>query len=161
MIRQLCVTATSEPRVCNRSSLTVKRLKKKQKNLRFTRSLIYFTSSLFYKYPARFILSSSQVFKNPKKPSMIATESLQKKETIRFIVANWHRLGFQIGSETSSVPFFWADAPTNLHPLVRVPALRRAPLTMTPKKINVVLSSKLPRICMKITYICRGWRVAY
>lgn len=106
VIRQLCVTATSEPRVCNRSSLTVKRLKKKQKNLCFTRSPIYFTSSLFYKYPARFILSSSQVFKNPKKPSMIATGSLQKKETIRFIVANWHRLGFQIGSETSSVPFF-------------------------------------------------------
>lgn len=68
VIRQLCVTATSEPRVCNRSSLTVKRLKKKQKNLCFTRSPIYFTSSLFYKYPARFILSSSQVFTNPKSP---------------------------------------------------------------------------------------------
>ena len=58
--RQLCVTATSEPWACHRSSLTVKRLKRK-KNLRFTRSLIHFTSSLFYKYHARFILSFPSV----------------------------------------------------------------------------------------------------
>lgn len=101
-------------------------------------SLIWFRSSEFFSCPILFFFSRGATTHNQKGARFVA-----------FRIPDWIR--------TSSVLFSTYKSSFS----IRLSALWQAPATMTLKEINVVLSRKLPYICMKITYICHGWWVAY
>lgn len=114
----------------------------------FTKTLIRFQSSTLH------LFSLSTHFLSGE------TQNATQKKTIWHTAANWHQFSIPYPLRTrASVLFSRCTHKSSF--TVRPPALWQAPVTMTLKKINVVLSRKLPYICMKITYICHGWLVAY
>lgn len=118
-----------------------------------TRSLIYCSSHLNI---SCWICSLLLKWLN-QKPKLQQHHLNKSPTTIWYFVANWHQ--FNSDSRPHLSQFSRCTYKSSFS--VTLPALRQAPMTMTLKKINVVLSRKLPYICMKITCICHGWRVAY